>query len=408
MRTLQPFGFPTLAAWATLVVIAQMTAAEAPGQGRRGRGAPAAPETTTVTTPSGARLRVETVVDSLNTVWDMKWAPDGELWFTERSGRVSRLDVATGKVTRVGAVPGVTQRSESGLMGLAFHPDFPREPWIYFVHSFGGAGGRAGARGGGARAAIRNRLVRMRYEEGKLAGVETLIDSIPGASNHDGAALVIGPDRMLYMSMGDATRRELAQDSSSLNGKVLRLTLDGRSAPGNPFGNAIWSWGHRNSQGLAFHPTTGALFSSEHGEDAEDEVNRIDRGRNYGWPAVEGMCNQAEEEEFCRTAIVVQPVWVAAPTVGLSGLDIYESETIPGWKGSLLLASLAGRSLYRLTLSGDKRTVTSSERLFEGEFGRLRDVLVASDGSVYIATSNRDGRGRPVRADDRIIRLRRF
>jgi glucose/arabinose dehydrogenase len=360
----------------------------------------------TITTEQGTQLRLDRVAQNLSTVWDMKWAPDGELWFTQRGGRVSRLNVETGQVVGIGTVPNVVQRSESGLMGFAFHPDFPREPWIYFAHSYSPTGSSARRRRA-QPVEIRNRLIRMRYEDGKLDSAETLIDNIAGATNHDGAALTVGPDRFLYMSMGDAGQGELAQDSVSLNGKILRLTLDGKAAPGNPFSNAIFSRGHRNPQGLVFHPTTGALFSTEHGDSIEDEVNRIERGRNYGWPTVEGRCDGDMENEFCRTAIVVQPVWVASPTVGISGIDIYESEAIPGWKGSLLVTALGGRSLYRLTLSSDKRTVTGAERLYEDDFGRLRDVLTGPDGSVYVATSNRDGRGKPRNVDDRIIRIRR-
>ena len=373
------------------------------------------------------RPRVELVADSLDTPWDMKWAPDGSLWFTERVGRVSRIDVeGTGKLTRVGTVPNVLERGEGGLMGFTFHPDFPQEPWVYFAHSYNpfataaaaarGRGGRGGARGTGRgagrgtaaqRAEIRNRLVRMRYADGKLGDLEVLIDSIPGGPNHNGAAVAVGPDRFLYMSMGDAGKPELAQDSTSLNGKILRLTLEGKPAPGNPWANEVWSRGHRNPQGLAFHPTTGALYASEHGSGEEDEINRIERGRNYGWPKVEGVCNAPEEEEFCGTALVVQPIWVVADSGGLTAVNVYEFDAIPGWRGSLLATTLAGRSLHRLILSSDKRTVSKAERLYEGQFGRLRDVLTDRNGWVYLATSNRDGRGKPVRIDDRIIRLKR-
>ena len=194
---------------------------------------PAAQQGQVVTTPSGQQLRVTPVATNFDTIWDMVWAPDGEMWVTERGGRVSRIDVSSGRVTPVGEIE-VLERGESGLMGMAFHPDFPAEPWIYLVHSFGSDDD------------IRNRLVRVRYENGQIGSPETLIDEIRGRGNHDGSRLAIGPDRLLYMTMGDAGQRPLSQDTSSLNGKILRLTLDGKPAPGNPFDNEVWSWGHRN------------------------------------------------------------------------------------------------------------------------------------------------------------------
>jgi glucose/arabinose dehydrogenase len=209
------------------------------------------------------------------------------------------------------------------------------------------------------------------------------------------------------MTTGDAGRRGLAQDLESLAGKVLRLTPDGRSASGNPFGSAVYSYGHRNPQGLAFHPITGVLYSAEHGPGDNDEVNRIQIGGNYGWPAVHGFCDgeSSAEEEFCRDNDVQEAMNAWTPTVGLSGLAVYESDLIPGWEGSLLVTSLRGATLFRLTLSADGTRVTEREALFAREYGRLRDVLVGPGGEVYLATSNRDGRGRPGSDDDRILKI---
>lgn len=345
-----------------------------------------------VTLPDGTQLNVETVAGDFDTVWDMNWAPDGAMWITERGGRVARLDVSTGVATSVGEVPGVTERGESGLMGFAFHPDFAREPWVYFAHSYTPAGGGIG-----------NRLVRMRYEAGMLGQMEVLLDGLRGAGNHNGSRLAIGPDRHLYMTMGEAGQRSRSQQRESLSGKILRLTLDGKAAPDNPFGTEVWSWGHRNPQGLVFHPG-GALYSAEHGGRAEDEVNRIEKGANYGWPVIEGMCNTGQERETCPA--FVEPLAVMAPTVGIAGLEYYGGDLIPGWKGSLIAVALRGASLYRIALSPDGRSSTNVERLFQNQFGRLRDALTGPDGSLYLATSNRDGRGSPAADDDRILRLR--
>ena len=345
--------------------------------------------------PAGRGLRVQPVVTNLDTVWGMIWSPDGEMWITERPGRVSRIDIRTNRRTDVGRIP-VHEQGESGLMGMAIHPDFPRQPWLYFAYSFPSQSG------------IGNRLVRTRYENGNLGPSETLVDNIGGRQIHNGSRLVIGPDRMLYMTMGDAGQMSTAQDKSSLNGKVLRLTLEGKPAPGNPFNNEVWSWGHRNPQGLAFDPGTGALFSTEHGPDSDDEINIIEKGRNYGWPAVRGFCNRPDEALFCKANDVVEPLQAWTPTVGISGAAFYDKDLIPGWKGSLIAASLTGRSLFRLVLSPDRKRIVRAERLFENEYGRLRDVLIGADGTVYLATSNQDGRARgvgPFEGDDKILRI---
>ena len=343
---------------------------------------------------SAAPLRVETLVSGLDTPWDLAWGPDGAIWVTERPGTISRVDAATGAITRVGDVD-VVEVSESGLMGIAFHPDFASQPYVYVTHSY-----RSGRD-------IRNRLVRMRFDGATLGEPQVLLDNIPGAGNHNGSRLAIGPDRFLYMTTGDAGRGARAQDLSSVAGKVLRLTLDGRPAPGNPFGTLVYSYGHRNAQGIVFHPETRVLYVAEHGPRDNDEVNRVEMGGNYGWPAVHGFCDgdTSGEEAFCRNNDVVGPVAAWTPTVGVSGADFYDADLIPGWKGSLLVTSLRGATLFRLTLSADGRHVVEREALFRGEYGRLRDVLVGPRGEVYLATSNRDGRGRPASDDDRILRI---
>jgi len=345
----------------------------------------------TITTSGGTMLRAETVASGLDSPWDLALAPDGSIWFTERPGRVSRLDLEAGSVTVLGQLD-VLESGEAGLMGMAFHPDFPRIPTVYFAHSYRAAGG------------IRNRLIRMTYRNGRITNPETLLEDIPGRGNHNGSRLVIGPGRMLYMTMGDAGRSESAQDRNSVSGKVLRLTLDGKPASGNPFGNATWSYGHRNPQGLAFH-SNGMLYETEHGPSDADEVNLITAGGNYGWPTVHGDCDTAAEREFCAANHVVEPLTEYTPTIGISGLVVYESDRIPGWRGSLIYTSLVGQKLIRLVLSADGRSARAQELIIDRQYGRLRDVLVGPDGVLYIATSNRDGRGRPADQDDRIIRI---
>jgi len=339
---------------------------------------------------------VSTLVSGLTTPWDLAWGPDGQIWVSERGGRISRVSPSNGQRTTAGQVPSVSESGESGLMGIAFHPDFASQPFVYAAHSYLQNG------------ALRNRLVRMRWDGQTLGAPEVLLANIPASGIHDGSRLAVGPDRLLYMTMGDASNADLAQDKSSLAGKVLRLTLTGQPAPGNPFGTAIYSFGHRNPQGLVFHPTSGALYSTEHGPSDNDEVNIVVAGRNYGWPTVHGACDDdvGSERAFCQANNVVEPLATWTPTIAPSGADIYLADLIPQWKGNLLFTSLNGRALYRLTLSADGQRVTAKETLFQGQFGRLRDVLVGPDGSVYLATSNRDGRGNPSADDDRILRVR--
>ena len=287
---------------------------------------------------AGARLQVETFVRGLDTPWDLAWGPDEHIWMTERGGRISRIDAVTGEVLEAARLD-VTERGEAGLMGLAFHPDFASEPWVYVAHSY-----RDGGMG--------NRVVRMRWQDRSLGPPEVVIDGIAGAGNHNGTRLAFGPDGMLYVTTGDAGDASRAQDRDHLSGKILRLTPEGRPAPGNPWNTAVWSMGHRNPQGLVFRPGTDVLYETEHGPGEADEVNRIRAGRNYGWT------------------------------------------------GSLLYTSLRGGALLR-TDPATGRT----ERILNGTYGRLRDVLVAPTGAVYVATSNRDGRGRPAQDDDRILRI---
>jgi glucose/arabinose dehydrogenase len=342
-----------------------------------------------------AELATEVVATGLDTVWELAWGPDGSIWFTERGGRISRLNPGTGAITVVGQVV-VSEIGEGGLMGLTFHPDFATQPWLYVAHTYS------------SQAGTRNRVVRLRFDGTTLGASEILLTDIPGSSIHNGARLAIGPDRLLYVSTGDASDAATAQNRDALAGKILRLTLDGQPAPGNPFGTRTWSYGHRNPQGMTFAPD-GSLYITEHGPSDNDEVNRIEVGRNYGWPNVHGRCDGdigSAEVSFCTTNTVAEPMATWTPTIAPAGLAYYDSALIPQFRGSLIFATLKDATLYRLVLSADGRSVTSTETLFVRDFGRLRAVLVAPDGSIYLGTSNRDGRGTPMPTDDRIIRIR--
>jgi len=335
---------------------------------------------------------VTVLTGNLDTPWDMEWGPDSMIWLSERGGRISRVDPRSGALTQAGEVSGVLQSGEGGLLGIALHPDFARQPFVYAVHTYD------------ERGVTRNRLVRLRWDGHALQNQEILFSGLQGAGIHNGSRIAIGRDGFIYLSAGDGGWSETAQDSNSLGGKILRLTLDGKPAPGNPFGTAIWSWGHRNPQGLVFHPTTGVLYETEHGPSDNDEINIIERGGNYGWPNVHGMCDDDSKREFCRAHHVVEPLTTWTPTVAIAGGDLYLSGGIRSFRNSLLAASLNGSALWRLTLSSDGRRIADRAKVLTG-YGRLRDVLVAPNGDVYVCTSNRDGRGSPRSGDDRILKL---
>jgi glucose/arabinose dehydrogenase len=340
-------------------------------------------------------LATDVVATGLDTVWELAWGPDGFIWITERPGRISRLNLQSGAVTLAGQVA-VSEIGEGGLMGLAFHPDFAGQPWVYVAHTYTAQGG------------TRNRVVRMRFDGTSLGTPEVLLADIPGSSIHNGSRLAVGPDRLLYVTTGDASDGSNAQSRDALAGKILRLTLDGQPAPGNPFGTRTFSWGHRNPQGMVFAPD-GSLYVTEHGPSDNDEVNRIEAGRNYGWPTVHGRCDGdigLAETSFCSANDVAEPLATWTPTIAPAGLAYYDAALIPAFRRSLLFATLKDATFYRLALSADGRSVQSTEKFFVHEFGRLRAVLVAPDGSIYLGTSNRDGRGTPMPTDDRILRIR--
>ncbi len=350
----------------------------------------------TPTNPGGdVALTATTLAGGFDTIWDLAWGPDAQIWVTERGGAISRVNPATGAITRLGALT-VNEIGEGGLMGMAFHPDFATgSPFLYVAHTYSAAGG-----------AVRNRILRVPVNGSSLGVPTPILDDVPGSSIHNGSRLVVGPDRLLYASFGDAANTALSQSTASLAGKILRLALDGQAAPGNPGGSRIFTRGHRNPQGLVF--ARGTLYATEHGPGDNDELNRIEAGRNYGWPDVRGRCDGdagMSELSFCTANNIVEPLAHWTPTIAPSGIDFYDHARIPEWRGSLLFTTLKGSALYRAPLATDGRSVGTVEVHFGGQFGRLRDVLVAPDGAVYLGTSNRDGRGTPQSQDDRIIRL---
>jgi glucose/arabinose dehydrogenase len=337
-------------------------------------------------------LKIEILARGLDTPWALDFAPDGRIFITERPGRIRTLEGGrllpepwmTFEVAAVG---------EAGLMGLAIDPQFAQNRFVYVAYTYRAANGR-----------LQNRLVRLREDSktGKGTLDKTLIDNVAGSNNHDGGRVKFGPDGKVYWTTGDAQTTRFAQNLSSPNGKILRLNADGSIPADNPFPNSyVYSYGHRNSQGLAWQPKTGRLYATEHGPSGfqgccRDELNYIQPGKNHGWPEIRG--DETREG-------MVSPVLNAgtSETWAPTGATF----VIRGpWAGSLLFTGLRGQTLYRVVLdANDPRKVEKFEHYLYRQFGRLRDVIEGPDGNLYLLTSNRDGRGSPKDDDDSVIRL---
>ncbi len=335
-----------------------------------------------------------TVVSGIATPWEILWGPDNYIWFTERAGKVNRLNPATGSNQLILTIEDAFEYGEAGLLGMALHPDFEQSPWVYLVYNYTDG------------PLIKERLVRYNWNGSQLVDPETLINGIPGNSYHNGSRLVFGSDGKLYMSTGDAGTTSNSQNMNNLAGKILRINPDGSIPEDNPFtGKYIWALGLRNSQGLVFGPQ-GYLYGSEHGPNSDDEFNLLETGRNYGWPTVNGFCNTPEEITFCQANNVREPLYTWTPTLAVAGIDYYGSNAIPEWNGTVLMTALKASRLVALKLGADGQSVEEVTNFFDGTWGRLRDICISPDGAVYVAVSNRDGRGTPRPGDDRIVEIK--
>lgn len=337
-------------------------------------------------------LNKSTVIGNLDTPWEILWGPDDFIWMTERRGVVSRVDPSNGNKHEILTLTDVVEQGESGLLGLALHPDFNNSPFVYLAYTYNSGGN------------IKEKIVRYNYSNNSLTDPKILIDNISGGNIHEGCRLVFGPDGKLYASTGETGQGNLAQDKLSLNGKILRMNDDGSIPNDNPFGNSyLWAIGSRNGQGLVW--ANGKLYESEHGPSTDDEVNIIQSGRNYGWPNVAGFCDDADEKQFCTDNNVVEPLKAWTPTLAVAGIDYYKTGPITEWNNSLLMVSLKAGLFIQMKLNSNGDAIETSKEYFAGEYGRMRDVCVSPDGRVFIATSNKDGRGSPKQDDDKIIEL---
>ncbi|MEE2031770.1 PQQ-dependent sugar dehydrogenase [Rhodococcus sp. CC-R104] len=316
------------------------------------------------------------VASGLDTPWGIAFLPGGAALVTERdTGRI--LQVGTdNSVREVGRIDETVAQGESGLLGIAVSPTFDTDRFVFLY----------------VTTSEDNRILRSTYSTNSdgttLSEPTVILDGIPAGRIHDGGRLVFGPDGMLYAATGEAGDRELAQDPGSLGGKILRITVDGEPAPGNPDpASPVYSLGHRNVQGLAFDDRD-RLWASEFGQNDVDELNLITAGGNYGWPEVEGA---GGGDEFVDP-VLTWPVSEASPS-GLAFAD-----------GRLWMASLRGERLWRIDVLPDGGAASPTD-FFTGEYGRLRTVVVAPDASLWLTTSNRDGRGQPADDDDRILNV---
>ncbi|MEO6540321.1 MAG: PQQ-dependent sugar dehydrogenase, partial [Ferruginibacter sp.] len=319
-----------------------------------------------------------TVLSGLNYPWEILWGKDDYIWMTERGGKISKINPLTGAIVFSATIPEVVSNNEGGMLGMVQHPDFLMNGLFYVVYNYNSAGN------------YREKMVQMKFANGRITTVSTLIQNIPASSIHNGSRLWISNDAVpcIFMTTGEASVQPNAQNITSLSGKVLRFNLDGSIPADNPYpGSPVWSFGHRNQQGLVV--ANGKMYASEHGPNIEDEVNIIEKNRNYGWPSVNGPCDQQAEITFCNANNVKQPIWSSGSnTIAVCGMDYYNGNLIPGWKNSLLMCTLKDASLRVLGLSNDGLSVIKQQTLFKDKFGRIRDICISPAGKVYLCTSN--------------------
>lgn len=314
---------------------------------------------------------LKVIVSNLSVPWALAFLPSEEILVTERAGKVKKV-LTDGSIKEIGTINEVKQTGESGLHGVALHPNFTRNNLVYFYYTYSSNGENT-----------LNRVVRYKLENDQITNPQTILENIPGAIFHDGGRIKFGPDNNLYITTGDARIPSLAQDTKSLAGKILRVTDEGKPVTGNPFGNEVYSYGHRNPQGIAWD-AKGVLWETEHGESALDEVNRIGMGKNYGWPEIRG--------DQTKSGMVSPITHSGSTTWAPSGMAFKDNR--------FYFAGLRGSGVFRFNPDN-----SGVEKIY-GDFGRVREVVLGPDGFLYIATNNTDGRGTPKSGDDKIIRIK--
>ncbi len=341
-------------------------------------------------------ITVEPWISELQIPWSLVFLDEERALVSERPGRIRLITSGELSPSPWYMSDDIHSAGEGGLMGLAVHPNYPDSAYIYAMHTTG------------SRVSAANIIIRLK-DEGRTASFDRVIfEGIPGSLFHNGGRIAFGPDGMLYVTTGENFRPSRAQDMENLGGKTLRLTPLGAVPDDNPFPDSpVYTLGHRNAQGLAWHPENGILFNSEHGPSGEyglrghDMVNVIRGGTNYGWPEVIGKT---------RSSRYADPLIMWKKTTPPGGIAF--------WEGDLYIATMRSEALIRVSLEFDQDdenniTVTEIERWFKeegaesGTYGRFRDVVTGPDGALYVTTSNRDGRGQPRDNDDHILRITR-
>jgi Glucose/sorbosone dehydrogenases len=338
-----------------------------------------------------AQMTTRVIADNLFIPWELVYGPDDHIWFTQKNGYICRLDPVTSDLDTLYHETNTSILSEGGMLGLALHPDFTNTPEVFVAYNY--------MQGGSD---YKERIVKYTYSGGVLTSPQILLDNIDGANFHNGCRLLI-VDGKLIATTGDATVTSVSQDPNNINGKTLRMNLDGSIPSDNPDpASYVWTTGHRNAQGMDY--ANGKLYQSEHGPNNDDELNIIEKGRNYGWPNVEGYCNTSAEITFCTTNNVKEPIEAWTPTLAVSDIAYYDHPMFPSLQKSIIMATLKDETLYSLKLNSTLDDVTSSSTINVVSGDRLRALCVSPDGAIYISTSNSPSSGSGSKTD-KIIEL---
>jgi glucose/arabinose dehydrogenase len=330
---------------------------------------------------ANAQMTTRVVKDNLFIPWEMVYGPDNHIWLTQKNGYICRLDPTNGDMDTLYHETRTVIQSEGGMLGLALHPDFANNPYVYVAYEYMNGG------------AYTERIARYTYSSSSntLSGHTILFDDIKGANYHNGCRLLIVGDK-LFITTGDATTASVAQDVNEINGKILRINLDASIPTDNPMApSPVWSFGHRNPQGIVY--ANSKLYESEHGPNNDDEVNIIQTNRNYGWPNVEGYCNTPSEITFCNNNNVVEPLMAWTPTIAVSDIDYYDHPMFPALKKSLIMATLKDKKLYQLKLNGTLDGIASTATIAGLTSDRIRAICIGPDGNIFISTSNSNADG---------------
>tara|TARA_B110000438_G_scaffold294536_1_gene336091 strand:- start:837 stop:2153 length:1317 start_codon:yes stop_codon:yes gene_type:complete len=359
-------------------------------------------------------LEEREVINGLDVPWEIKWGPDNFLWVTEREGIVSRIDVETGEKHIILDIQNdIWDSNEAGLLGMEIHPEFNNgSPYIFLAYTYVSNGAK-------------EKIVYYEYDfvSDQLVNEVVLLDGLDGNSTHVGCRLMALDDLTMFITTGDAQNWNASQDIDELTGKTLRMSINmtdgtvGQALSDNPIsGSLVWTWGHRNAQGLAMSPD-GTIYSSEHGPSNDDELNILNKGANYGWPNVQGYCdnqwvdygyanalnNNYSEIDYCEDNNITDAIWSSgSSTIAPSDILWYNHPSIPEFQNTLLMTVLKDKMLVRFELTEDGQSMESYTEFFNNEWGRLRDICVSPDGKIYLATN---GYSWPSQGPNEIIEL---